>query len=72
MAGGGVKVSASLVPKFYLGTPPVPREVLLRANYSRSTLRKIGNEVASASAFPNKIWERDITKLEIYELLFTQ
>jgi type II secretion system protein H len=40
-----------LVPKFYLGTSLVLREILFRADW-------IGNEIASASAFPNKIWER--------------
>ena len=39
-----------LVPKLYLGTFPDPREISFRA--------EIGNEVASASAFPNEIWER--------------
>jgi hypothetical protein len=41
-----------------LGTPPFPREIPFRANSNDSCQIKIGNEIASASAFPNKIWER--------------
>ena len=41
---------AFLVPKLYLGTSPVPRETPFRG--------KVGNEVASASAFPSTTWER--------------
>jgi predicted glycogen debranching enzyme len=41
-----------LVPKLHLGTLLAPREIPFRAD------RKIGNGVASASAFPNGVWER--------------
>jgi hypothetical protein len=42
----------SLVPKLYLGTLLVLREIPFRA------VRGIGNGVASAIAFPNGVWER--------------
>jgi hypothetical protein len=41
-----------------LGTPPVPREILFRADLTRSYRIKIGNKIASAIAFPNEIWEQ--------------
>ena len=48
----------SLVPKFHLGTSPVPREILFRADSTQYYRVEIGNGIASASAFPNGVWER--------------
>jgi hypothetical protein len=47
-----------LVPKLHLGTPPVPREIPFRANSISRYRTGIGNEIASASAFPSATWER--------------
>ena len=41
-----------------LGTPPDPREILFRADFDDPYRLEIGNGVASASAFPNRVWER--------------
>jgi hypothetical protein len=52
----------SLVPKFHFGTPPVPREIPFRADSGWSYRVKIGNEIASTSAFPSTTWERGMVQ----------
>jgi hypothetical protein len=48
----------SLVPKFHLGTPLVLREISFRADTNGYLRVTVGNEIASASVFPNEIWEQ--------------
>jgi hypothetical protein len=48
-----------LVPKLYLGTPPVSREISFRADSTWCDRGEIGNGIASASAFPSATWERE-------------
>jgi hypothetical protein len=53
-----VSVAFSLVPKLYLGTPLSPQFHCTIGLCPCSRNMGIGNRIASASAFPNRVWER--------------
>jgi hypothetical protein len=55
---GAADLLFPLVPKFHLGTPPVPREISFGGDLKDSYSAGIGHEIASASAFPSETWER--------------
>jgi hypothetical protein len=55
-----IKASPFLFPRSQvaLGNVSCSREISFRANPSRRDLVEIGNEIASAIAFPSATWER--------------
>jgi len=53
-----------------LGTFPVPREIPFRASSNRYSRIEIGNEIASASAFPSATWERGKMNMSVRQPVF--